>query len=231
MVNNAYIKLISIPKVKFLKTEEIEAEAENLLKEYYEIIKPTNIIPINMDLIIEKVLNLNLHIDNLQRFYDIKDVIGTLSIESRQIMIDESLCSIEGRFNFTCAHELGHWQLHRQYLINKQNQLALFTPRRKTSIVCRSSCKKEPIEWQADYFAGAVLMPRETFVNVFAELLSRFRIDIKKPGYTEKLRKHQTLLKVVIQKLSGRFKVSKEATRVRLNILGLLPDENVSLFF
>lgn len=64
----------------------------------------------------------------------------------------------EGRVRFTIAHELGHFYLHRKYLLKG---------------ACHGSVadfrSKNPMEQEADGFAAALLMPMELFRNTVSE--------------------------------------------------------------
>ena len=64
---------------------------------------------------------------------------------------------MKGRLIFTCAHEVGHWCLHRRYV-----DIAGRTSEEEGVVLCRTDkTQKLPVEWQADYFAGCLLMPEE----------------------------------------------------------------------
>ena len=227
---NSDLRISSVFRVKYLKKEEIEGEAECVVQQYTKIVNPHDVIPLDIDLITEKVANLTLIVDDLKNRFSLEDVLGALSVGEKTLMIDGHLEENTGRFNFTCAHELGHWYLHRHYLTENKNQLNLFDDIHKVSIVCRSSCAKEPIEWQADFFAGAILMPKLHFSGYFSNLLSNRSIDINDPGYKKVLSEKPEVLRFLIEELAKSFKVSKEATRVRLSILDMLPNEKGCLF-
>ena len=95
------------------------------------------------------------------------DILGAMFFDERRIVIDESLDpeenpSKEGRYRFTLAHEGGgHWRLHRHLFAKDPAQTSLFGEPTPPSVVCRSSQAKEPIEWQADFYASCLLMPRD----------------------------------------------------------------------
>ncbi len=77
-----------------------------------------------------------------------EDVLGAAYVEEREILIDERVLQHEGRFRFTCAHELGHLILHKkvQNVFHETGNIGLFdSPHR--------------YERQADRFAAAFLMP------------------------------------------------------------------------
>ena len=106
-------------KVAFLSEEAIEAESEALLaaygRQHGQVLKP----PIPVEDILEIHLDLSLDFDDLRSVLGVEDVIGALWIDKREVYIDESLeptysPELKGRFHFSLAHEVGHWQLHRQ---------------------------------------------------------------------------------------------------------------------
>src|SRR5690606_28627587 len=72
-----------------------------------------------------------------------------------------------GRFRFTLAHEAGHWRLHRSLFQRHANQPELLPDRDdRPEYVCRSS-DNSPLEWQANFFAAALLMPREILASAW----------------------------------------------------------------
>ncbi|HIK28425.1 MAG: ImmA/IrrE family metallo-endopeptidase [Oscillatoriaceae bacterium SKW80] len=78
--------------------------------------------------------------------------------QKRQIEINEEILKLPKGFQeSTLAHEIGHWILHvnQEEVDGVAKQLEL--------IVCRGASKLlkiESIEWQAQYFATCLLMPR-----------------------------------------------------------------------
>ena len=79
------------------------------------------------------------------------DVLGAAFIEDREIQIDEKVLANEGRFRFTCAHELGHMILHndQRHILRDQGRDALE--------------RNSEQERQADQFAASFLMPIPLF--------------------------------------------------------------------
>jgi Zn-dependent peptidase ImmA (M78 family) len=82
----------------------------------------------------------------------------------RLIEINDSIPELRGGFgSSTIAHEVGHWILHiNQHKVDEFNQqqaldlgLADIQP-----FLCRSINAQQGIEWQAQYFASCLLMPR-----------------------------------------------------------------------
>ena len=130
--------------------------------------------PIPIEDIVEKHLKLGVEFDDLHAVLGVPrsgsesepDILGAMFFDERRIVIDESLDpeenpAKEGRYRFTLAHEGGgHWRLHRHLFAKDPRRRSLFDMPRPPSVVCRSSQAKEPIEWQADFYASCLLMPR-----------------------------------------------------------------------
>ena len=64
---------------------------------------------------------------------------------------------------FTIGHEVGHWTLHSEAV--RSGTLSLFDGQR---VLCRE-VSREPVELQAERFAGALLVPREQVVPLLPE--------------------------------------------------------------
>lgn len=139
----------------YLHQKRIEREAQLLLAEFQASGEWDGVLPAPLDRLLELHLGLTLEIEDLQEQFGLPDVLGALWVERREVCIDRRLDpdehpGSEGRYRFTMAHEVGHWVLHRPML--------LATPGK--GVICRQSAARESIEWQADYFAASLLMPR-----------------------------------------------------------------------
>jgi len=102
-----------------------------------------------------------------------------------------------GRARFTLAHEIGHVVLHSNQLSQQ-----IGTAARTTNVL-----KLKPFEsseWQANYFAAALLMNKEFFTNDYLQL--------KKDGY-------DYIGRVI--NLSDEYNTSITATKKRIQSLGL----------
>lgn len=81
---------------------------------------------------------------------------------------EEILEKPQGFVESTLAHEIGHWVLHINHDVvdGKVTQLELPLETAQTSLtpqqpfVCRGAGSQASIEWQAQYFASCLLMPR-----------------------------------------------------------------------
>ena len=99
------------------------------------------------------------------------------------ILINEFLANEENqehRLYFTLAHEVGHWYLQRKDAYIDSGQQSLFGEDTTKSSVNRfidnidifKSLKRKKLvteedwlEWQANYFASCILMPKKMFKN------------------------------------------------------------------
>lgn len=167
----------SSPKiaVPFLHDKQIEREAELLLEEYALKFSPVIVPPVPVDAIAEVHLNLTLEYLNMKSLFPVGDVHGAIWFQQSRIGIDQSLDpdsnpSRRGRYHFTLAHEVGHWRLHRHHFTKNPAQRSLFddgTPH--PDVVCRSSERSQPVEWQANAFASCLLMPRKLVNAAWSE--------------------------------------------------------------
>lgn len=231
--------------VPFLHEKQIEREADLLLAEYglkfSEIVEP----PIPVDEFPELLLQLSLDLIDMQSLFPFADVHGAIWFAEGRIGIDQSLDPAthparRGRYHFTLAHEIGHWRLHRQHYLKNPAQRALFddgTP--QPDVVCRSSERKKPVEWQADAFAANLLMPRKMLRAAWSGFRGaadgpvaisdlRARHSDAEPLYlhgkqaADAESRDEALKEDFCRPLAERFQVSPEAMRIRLERLELL---------
>jgi len=112
------------------------------------------------------------------------------------VIIDESLlhCRSDGRYTWTCGHELSHYALDKTYYMELGETAAM-------TKVARSSETDRRIERQADRLTNYLLMPKGTVKMAF-------------------FRNCQSADVVAV--LSNIFRVSGEAMNYRLKEMGLL---------
>lgn len=213
-------------RVPYLHQKDIERAADTLLREYSSTRGEPLAGAIDVDFIIEKVLKLDLAVIDLKGLLSNPLVLGTTSVELKCICVDQSLEPMAGRFAFTLAHEVGHWQLHRQYL-NGEHASTLYDLEPETSAEAPNKPKKPQVEWQADQFAACLLMPARL---VRSAVLTAF--DGRLPSW-EGIEARQTtgalderFVEVAADVLeAGRFdNVSNTAMRIRLRDLKLVVD-------
>ena len=206
--------------------EQISLQTSSTLADYGAMmgfpVKP----PIPVEDIIERYLKLNLSFDDLTEKLG-PGVLGATYVEASLICINERLFEnkSEGRLVFTCAHEVGHWILHRRF-VNRAERCG----REKNVIICRTGNAKEPIEWQADYFASCLLMPENGVREGFERAFGRECLEL----YNEKSSFHANALlfdpsienwpfiAAAVCEAGNFTNVSKQAMIIRLLELGLL---------
>ena len=240
--------------VPYLADEEIERDAAALLAEYAHARGVTIEPPIPIEDIVEKHLKLGIEFDDTHRLFNVPrsglglepDIIGAIFFDDARIVIDESLDPEEnpvkeGRYRFTLAHEGGgHWRLHRHLFAKDPAQAALFGGPALPSVVCRSSQAKERKEWQADFYASCLLMPRKLVFAAWEEMFPDRRQRVLQPrtpinhpfieipriacqiGDLDCSESDDKALDRIAQPLAELFLVSPIAMRIRLEKLGLL---------
>ena len=238
--------------VPYLREEAIERDAAALLAEYAQTRGTAIALPIPIDDIVEKHLKLGVEFDDAHRRFGVSrsgpdpDIIGAMFFDEARILIDESLDpdehpEREGRYRFTLAHEGGgHWRLHRHLFARNPAQTALFADSAPPpSVICRSSQSKERVEWQADFYASCLLMPRELVFAAWEERFPAQRCHVMDRSERSLIaltaesttRNHaldyeewQTDLAMdaFARPFAETFLVSPHAMRIRLEMLGLL---------
>jgi IrrE N-terminal-like domain len=241
-------------KVPYLQEEQIERDAAALLAEYTQARSVVIAPPIPIEDIVEKHLKLGIEFDDMHRLFNHPrsgvgldpDILGAICFDDRRIVIDESLDpeenpSKEGRYRFTLAHEGGgHWRLHRHLFAKDPAQVSLFNEPAPPSVVCRSSQAKEPVEWQADFYASCLLMPRKLVMAAWDEMFPDRKPRVLRPEmpighpYVEIERMtdefgnpigagaDDCVLENFARPFAEQFMVSPIAMRIRLEKLGLL---------
>jgi len=156
-----------------------------------------------------------------------KKILGRFDFQPRRILIDEILPYDSPRFRWTLCHEIGHLVLHRKLdpkLISRDSQGFVDTREELRFIRTARWSDLHWIEWQANQFASALLLPRSIVLEaVFAV---QRELNIPRPGsiYLDdqlcNLRAYISILRCVAEKLN----VSRTVLRIRLLNLGILND-------
>ena len=219
-----------LDRVPWLERSTIAQKAWAIWDDFQEIQGKILAPPYPVEALIEKHLGLSLEYDDLEEILGESEVLGATWVNEGRVIIHEGLADgNEGRIAFTCAHEVGHWILHRKFLemIDGNDQGA-------SRVVCRKRDAKLRGEWQADYFASCLLMPEEAVSRAFRQCFGPEPLVIHNrkscfsstnlPGLRAidpALENVKEIASWVIE--AGKFSnVSKEAMRYRLEDLGLL---------
>lgn len=220
--------------VPWLPKDAINQVATELLLGYEDFTGQTLSPPIPVEDIIERYLELDLHYVDFSQKYGLDNVFGALYVKNRIVAISESLLNDrnEGRLIFTCAHEVGHWCLHRRHV-----EVAGRTAGEEGAVLCRTGrTGKLPVEWQADYFAGCLLMPEEMVRGAWSRAFyiesgTMMICNVKKTFKTLDLPDFKSFDTCVenwhliadIVRTAGNFSnVSKQSMIIRLQELGLV---------
>ena len=218
------------PLVPWMDRSRIADRAEKLRQDYQSFSGQKAGPPFPVEALIEQNLGLTLEYDDLEELIGEPDILGALWVEEKRVVIDNRLLdSTEGRFCFTCAHEVGHWTLHRDLLVSRGS-----LNRRGQAFICRKVSAHLRVEWQANTFASCLLMPEEAVSGAFRQcfgpepLVIHNRKSCLSPTRLPGLKVIDPALENVKEIASwvieaGKFSnVSKEAMRYRLEDLGLL---------
>lgn len=214
-------------KAPWISKREIADRAMSLIEDFQARAGYRITPPVPVDEIMERSLGLTLRYMDLSKIFGSRNVLGATYVESRLVLINERLFehSSEGRLIFTCAHEAGHWVLHRPY-VQPQNG----DGSRNEAIVCTTANAREPIEWQADYFASCLLMPEKEIKEAFQRvccpepLVIRHAKAMTKPGCPcpEPFLEQWPYIAAAMCEVGGFSNVSRQAMIIRLQDLGLV---------
>jgi IrrE N-terminal-like domain/Restriction endonuclease len=151
--------------------------------------------------------------------------LGKIVFDESKIVIYRSQTERHfGRERFTLAHELAHYFLrHGRYLKNEACDDSDFDLRSAAKLAARDIRR---LEFQANYFAAAMLMPKSSFIGHLRGALAELGIHDRGFGalYLDDQDCNRQAFKLVTTYLSQKFSVSKEATAIRMNGLNLLVD-------
>ncbi len=107
-----------------------------------------------------------------------RKILGSFSPKPRSIYIDISIKDTE-RFPFILAHEFGHLVLHRRIDPVKSGYAGSQIDDTEHDFVTGKKILITPrdwIEWQANRFASAILMPRMTFTDALIDFQKSIEI-------------------------------------------------------
>lgn len=190
----------------------VERRAWNCLERCRRKLKLESIpLPVPVEEWIEFVFRIGFGVEDLSRLGD--NVLGAAYLKDREISISETLLGNEGRFRFTCAHELGHFMLHAKLASAFRDTLDMEL--RGLTL----------IERQADRFAAAFLMPlmllERELVNICQERKLEVRTTLTElmvvSAPSERLWRY-----VFLPEVTRRFGVSAHAALLRFQDLLLV---------
>ena len=188
-------------KVPFNNHNHLNEKAKAFLKKYH----PKNTLPIP----IEDIIDLHFGIDvipipGLHKNFEID---GFLSSDLQSISVDMGVYeSRQRRLRFTLAHEMGHLLLHEEIYKNHKFKM---TKDWKKFIKDFPEDEYSWFEWQANEFAGLVLVP-------CSHLERRLSYNVKQVRGLG-VQDENVIYDRVVELLSEDFTVSRDVIQRRLN--------------
>ena len=161
-------------KIPQLSANDIEVKAEQVIK-YFDL----NLLSTPQAVPIREFASQTKHKFAIDYRTDIdlgtgpggKKCLGQFRTTPRGIFIDQSLEGSD-RFPFVLAHEYGHFVLHRKIDPVKCGYTTSSLDDAEVDFVTHKKVLTTPrdwIEWQANRFASAILMPRATFSDALID--------------------------------------------------------------
>ncbi|MBL8352360.1 MAG: ImmA/IrrE family metallo-endopeptidase [Burkholderiaceae bacterium] len=208
--------------VPFLQKSEIETFAESVLASvayeegFVNLEKICTQHPTAANLTVERHLTADVEYRNAP--------LGRLSFEPLKLELFGPPGPNVGRYRFTFAHELAHLLLgHGQYM---RREFSDETDYRSSTRVVDTESDITRMEYQANYFAACLLMPRESFVTDFVWELRRLDLHDKGFGalYVDSQECNVANYMSVTNRLMKFYGASRAAVSIRLKGLGLLRD-------
>jgi hypothetical protein len=196
--------------VPFLHKSELQVRASEFLAEHH----PTLELPIPIDRIVE--FELDLDVVPVHDLLAIHGINGYLSGDRTTIFVDRwHFDNVPNRYRFTLAHEAGHLVLHRDLFptFDSDDEWLQFHRDVPEAAVGMA-------EWQADQFAGLVLVPPNRLSEVtpphFREVARRIREEGQAIDLT-----CDPVWSVIANRVAKPFEVSAQTAEICLKRDGL----------
>ncbi len=201
-------------KCKWIYRKDLYKFADEIRSKYW----PENLLPIDMEKIIE--ISLGLDIEPRHGLFSMIDTEAWLKMDLTGIVVDYDRYMNEkfiNRLRFSLAHELGHYFLHKDIYSNFPfNSLEEW----KDFLINVSEAEYKGFEWQADEFAGRFLVP----YNFLATKVQEATEIIKQKNLVEYLRQEpDAVLSSVAPFLRKAFVVSEQVIKIRVQNEELWP--------
>lgn len=154
-------------------------------------------------------------------------ILGMFRFRPRTILIDRSIANTP-RATFVLGHEFGHFVLHRNLVLRKED----YTDNEMSDtehdfVTGKKKLKNERdwIEWQANRFSSALILPSHTFTYALIEyqMMKEIKLNIGRV-YVDESPTNLGLLCGITSFLARLFDVTSVGVEYRLAELGLLID-------
>lgn len=180
--------------------DDIAGIAERFLEEHH----PQGTPPVPIEEIVEFDLGLEiLPIDS----YGVE---AFLSWNRAHVYVDrQTMLTVPGRYRFSLAHEVGHYVMHRGLF----DAVRIERPSDVREIQRDLGDDYRWVEWQANAFAGLVLIPR----NLLRAKIAYHESRAKAAGFPPSILYEGEGFDRLVQSLSEIFGVSREPVEIRLS--------------
>lgn len=143
--------------------------------------------------------------------------LGHLHLNTGQIELNDILKDEPRRLNFTLAHEIGHWILHRDIIKEQIDSIG----ENAESLEYLGEADNKRMEYQANLFASILLMPEQSFARSVATLFNKYSIN-RGRLYVDKQKCNIANYRNITSELANIFYVSKKAAASRMKSIGAL---------
>lgn len=208
--------------VPFLQKSQIETIAESVLASmayeegFVDLEKICAEHPATANLTVERHLSADVEYSSAP--------LGRISFEPLKLELFGPPELNVGRYRFTFAHELAHLLLgHGQYM---RREFSDETDYKSSTRAIDNESDITRMEYQANYFAACLLMPRASFFTDFLWELRRLDLHDKGfgPLYVDTQECNVSNFMSVTNRLMKFYGTSRAAVSIRLKGLGLLRD-------
>jgi len=209
-----------LPLIPYLPNVRLRREAEAFLEQTH----PSRVLPIPIEQMVERLGLDIVPVPGLQRAFD---MVGCTSADMTCIYVDQSVAeSRESRYRFTLAHEIAHVRLHPQIFGSLRH--AASTPHEWQAFICGiPDVLYGSMEWQANVFAGLVLVPPASLKHEYGQVVGGIRKMMKDPALkgAPKEQVADIAWDELVTRLAPPFSVSEEVVRRRLEFEGLKSED------
>lgn len=206
------LKKLSVP---YRDTFNIEEEAESLLK---QINYQSQKVPLET---ISKWLKDEYELETIYKPLG-SEILGKINFKSLKIYLNSNEADYPERVKFTFAHEIGHFLLgHGKYMSSESCSEENLDIDKPPKITIKDIMK---MEFQANYFASSLLLPKEQFVQSFLSVAKEYGVSNRGHGfiYLDSQPCNLDTYYKVTTKLMNKYSVSRTVVKIRLKYLGIL---------
>lgn len=191
-------------KPDFLSYDDIRRVAEEFLGAHC----PDRSLPIEIEEVVEFHMGINIvPVPDMKAAHGVD---GCTSGDCKDILVDQSVYDgVSNRYRFTLAHEVGHIVLHRKFYEGRTYYGAGAWCDRQAEL------KGDNLRWfeyQANSFAGLILMPSPEFNDVYQAKLDGVMVGLGGEGGD---RADLSMLEAVAEEVGSIFGTSADATSWR----------------